>query len=161
MVTYSVLPALAVLAPALGALLVACTGGRRVNLREGWSFAAGVVMTVLIALMIPEVRAGRFPGCTLFELLPGVELGRINSGPLDALWRDAPALARLRERRQIPLASFEFCDGCGYVPYCTGNCPGLASSLTGEIDHPSPDACLRRYLGDDDASFAMGEVEGI
>ncbi len=74
MVTFSVLPALAVIAPAAGALLVACTGGRRVNLREGWSFAAGAVMVGLIALMVPEVRADRLPGCTLLRLLPGIEL---------------------------------------------------------------------------------------
>ena len=32
------------------------------------------------------------------------------------------------------------------MPYCTGNCPALAYTLTGEVNHPSPDACLRRFL---------------
>ena len=44
------------------------------------------------------------------------------------------------------MTEFEFCAGCAYVPYCTGNCPGLAYTLTGQVDHPSPDACLRRFL---------------
>jgi MoaA/NifB/PqqE/SkfB family radical SAM enzyme len=54
----------------------------------------------------------------------------------------------MRERSQIPLTDFEFCEGCPYIPYCTGNCPGLAYSITGKVDHPSPDACLRQFLED-------------
>ena len=74
MVTYSLVPLFAVLVPAFGALLIACTGERRANLREFWSVAAGVVMFVLVAYMIPEVMAGRTPECILFRLLPGIEL---------------------------------------------------------------------------------------
>jgi len=74
MVTFSLLPLLAVLVPAVGALLIALTGERRANLREFWSVAAGVVMAVLIALMVPGVLAGDAPGITLFRLLPGIEL---------------------------------------------------------------------------------------
>src|SRR6266545_4526140 len=74
MVTFSVIPLLAVLAPGLGALLIACTGERRANLREFWSVAAGVAMFALVASMIPEVLAGRTPECVLFRILPGIEL---------------------------------------------------------------------------------------
>jgi multicomponent Na+:H+ antiporter subunit D len=74
MVTYSVIPVLAVLAPAVGAILIAITGERRANLREGWSVAAGVAMFALVASMIPEVLAGRTPECVLFRILPGIEL---------------------------------------------------------------------------------------
>ena len=74
MVTFSVVPLLAVLAPASGAVLIACTGERRANLREFWSVAAGAVMFGLIASMIPDVLAGRTPECVLFRLLPGIEL---------------------------------------------------------------------------------------
>ena len=74
MVTFSVIPLLAVLAPLGGALLIACTGERRANLRELCSVVAGVVMFVLIASMIPEVLAGRTPECVLFRILPGMEL---------------------------------------------------------------------------------------
>ncbi|MFQ5526441.1 MAG: monovalent cation/H+ antiporter subunit D family protein, partial [Thermoanaerobaculia bacterium] len=72
--TPTVTPLLAVLAPALGALLIALTGERRANLREFWSVAAGVVMLALVASMIPEVLAGGVPGVVLFRLLPGVEV---------------------------------------------------------------------------------------
>src|SRR5215472_1876880 len=74
MVTFSLLPPLAVLVPALGALLIACTGERRANLREFWSVAAGGAMFALVASMIPDVVVGRAPGCVLFHILPGVEV---------------------------------------------------------------------------------------
>src|SRR3990172_985945 len=74
MVMFSVIPLLAVLVSALGALLIACTGERRANLREFWSVAAGVAMFALVASMIPQVLAGRLPECVLFRILPGIEL---------------------------------------------------------------------------------------
>ena len=70
----SVIPLLAVLAPALGAVLIAFTGERRPNLRELWSFVAGLAMLALVASMVPEVLAGKAPGIVLFHLLPGIEL---------------------------------------------------------------------------------------
>lgn len=79
-------------------------------------------------------------------MLAHVALGRINRDSLADLWQHSPALNQLRDRQAIPLAGFEFCARCAYLPYCTGNCPGLAYTLTGIIDHPSPDACLRRFL---------------
>ena len=74
MVRSSVIPLLAVVAPALGALLIAWTGERRANLREFWSVLAGVVMFALVASMIPEVLAGGSPEFVLFRILPGIEL---------------------------------------------------------------------------------------
>lgn len=80
------------------------------------------------------------------NMLAHVELGHINHDSLAKIWQNSPALNQLRNRHTIPLAGFEFCSGCSYMPYCTGNCPGLAYTLTGKVDHPSPDACLRRFL---------------
>ena len=82
------------------------------------------------------------------NMLAHVELGRINQDSLADIWQNSPALNALRERTAKPLADFAFCAGCSYIPYCTGNCPGLAYTLTGQIDHPSPDACLKRFLQD-------------
>jgi SynChlorMet cassette radical SAM/SPASM protein ScmE len=81
-------------------------------------------------------------------MLPHVVLGRINHDSLEEVWQSSPGLKQLRERHTIKLSNFEFCAECAYIPYCTGNCPGLAYNLTGQVDHPSPDACLRRYLKD-------------
>jgi len=82
----------------------------------------------------------------LCSMLAHVELGRINHDSLAEIWQNSPALNQLRNRHTIPLTGFEFCAGCSYIPYCTGNCPGLAYTITGQVDHPSPDACLRRFL---------------
>jgi len=82
----------------------------------------------------------------LCAMLAHSELGRINHDSLAEIWQNSPALNQLRNRHTIPLTGFEFCAGCSYIPYCTGNCPGLAYTITGQVDHPSPDACLRRFL---------------
>lgn len=87
--------------------------------------------------------------------LSHMELGRINRDSLLEIWQHHPKLTMLRARHKISLAQFEFCNGCKYVPYCTGNCPALAYTLTGEVDHPSPEGCLRRFIEEG------GRVPGI
>ncbi len=89
----SLLPLLAVLVPAAGAVLILITGQRRANLREFWSVAAGVVMFGLVAGTIPAVLAGTAPSCTLFRILPGIELafrvdafGVLFASGASALW---------------------------------------------------------------------------
>jgi radical SAM protein with 4Fe4S-binding SPASM domain len=81
-------------------------------------------------------------------MLSHIELGRINRDDLGRIWRSHDRLNALRERGRIPLSGFLFCEGCEYVNYCTGNCPGLSYSLVGEVNHPSPDACLRKFLAE-------------
>jgi len=75
-----------------------------------------------------------------------IELGRINKDDLRVVWQNHTELKRLRERSIMPLSEFEFCKGCVYINYCTGNCPALAYTIVGEENHPSSDACLRRFL---------------
>jgi SynChlorMet cassette radical SAM/SPASM protein ScmE len=92
------------------------------------------------------VRAdGVIVPCTM---LSHIELGRINKDDLKDVWQNHPEMQKVRERRNIPLSDFKFCQGCEYIDYCTGNCPGLAYTLTGKVNHPSPDACLRLFLAD-------------
>jgi SynChlorMet cassette radical SAM/SPASM protein ScmE len=75
-----------------------------------------------------------------------IELGRINRDNLQEVWQEHHELKRLRERHKISLTEFEFCQECEYLGYCTGNCPALAYTILGKEDHPSPDACLKRFL---------------
>ena len=75
-----------------------------------------------------------------------IQLGRINRDDLREVWQEHSELERLRARHTIPLSDFEFCRGCDYINYCTGNCPALAYLITGDDRHPSPDACLRLFL---------------
>jgi SynChlorMet cassette radical SAM/SPASM protein ScmE len=63
-----------------------------------------------------------------------LELGRINKDGLEKVWQENS------------LNEFEFCQGCEYINYCTGNCPALAYTILGKENHPSPDACLKRFL---------------
>jgi SynChlorMet cassette radical SAM/SPASM protein ScmE len=92
------------------------------------------------------VRAdGVIVPCTM---LSHIELGRINKDDFKEIWQNHPEMQKIRERRHIPLSDFEFCQGCEYINYCTGNCPGLAYTITGKVNHPSPDACLRLFLED-------------
>lgn len=78
--------------------------------------------------------------------LSHLELGRINQDDLQQVWQDHPELGRLRNRQNLSLSSFEFCEGCAFIQACTGNCPALAYLLLGKENHPSPDACLKRFL---------------
>lgn len=80
------------------------------------------------------------------SMLAHIELGRINQDSLLDVWQHSVALNQMRRRGAIPLTNFQSCAECSFVSYCTGNCPGLAHALTGKVDHPSPDACLRRFL---------------
>lgn len=75
-----------------------------------------------------------------------IGLGVINRDDLRDIWQNHPELNRIRNRRNIPLSSFDFCQGCGYINYCTGNCPAIAYTVMNNDTHPSPDACLRRFL---------------
>jgi len=75
-----------------------------------------------------------------------IELGLINKDNLKEVWQNHLELKKLRARRDIPLSDFEFCRGCDYINYCTGNCPALAYTILGDENHPSPDACLKRFL---------------
>lgn len=90
------------------------------------------------------VRAdGVIVPCTM---LSHIQLGRINRDGFKKIWQNHPQMKKIRERCHIPLSNFEFCKGCEYINYCTGNCPGLAYTITGKVDHPSPDACLRQFI---------------
>jgi SynChlorMet cassette radical SAM/SPASM protein ScmE len=78
--------------------------------------------------------------------LPDLELGRINEDDLREVWQNHPELDRFRRRSEISLEEFDFCRGCEYMLYCTGNCPALANTIVHDAWHPSPDACLREFL---------------
>jgi SynChlorMet cassette radical SAM/SPASM protein ScmE len=79
-------------------------------------------------------------------LMSHIELGRINRDDLGEIWKNHPELTRIRERHHIPLSDFPFCQDCEYLSYCSGGCPAVAYTRTGQDTHPNPDSCLRRFL---------------
>jgi SynChlorMet cassette radical SAM/SPASM protein ScmE len=92
------------------------------------------------------VRAdGVITPCTM---LSHIELGRINRDDLGEIWKNHDLLNTLRQRHHISLSGFAFCEDCAYLNYCTGSCPGLSYTLVGEVNHPSPDTCLRKFLAE-------------
>jgi len=80
----SIRPLLAVLA-SLAAILLIVLSGRRPNLREGWTFTAGVVKLVIIASMVSPVLEGKVIEYTLFTLAPGAEI-KFRVDPLGMLF---------------------------------------------------------------------------
>ena len=82
------------------------------------------------------------------SMLSHMELGRINQDSFQDVWLTNREMQKLRSRHHISLDSFAECAGCKYTPYCTGNCPGSAFTLTGNVNQPSPDACLHRFLAE-------------
>lgn len=82
------------------------------------------------------------------SLMPTLELGRVNRDSLQAVWLEHPLLIQHRRRQSIALRDFESCSACGYVDYCTGNCPASAFTLCGATDAPNPDSCLSAFLAD-------------
>ena len=112
-------------------------GKERIPGRGYLSGCGGVMNTIAVradGIMVPCIQMSH------------IELGRIGRDDLAKVWQNHPELGKLRERRNAPLSDFEFCRGCDYINYCTGSCPALAYTILGEENHPSPDACLRRFL---------------
>jgi SynChlorMet cassette radical SAM/SPASM protein ScmE len=114
-----------------------CEGRESIPGRGNLSACSGPMEKIAIradGVMIPCIQMGH------------IELGRINKDDLTGVWQSHPELTRLRERSTIPLSDIEYCRGCDYINYCTGNCPALAHTIVGNDAHPSPDACLKRFL---------------
>lgn len=81
--------------------------------------------------------------------LPHMNLGKVGVDSLLEVWQHSPKLQKFRERAEIPLESISHCQGCDYQQFCTGGCPGLAYSLTGDVDTINPRDCYRAYVGED------------
>jgi SynChlorMet cassette radical SAM/SPASM protein ScmE len=80
------------------------------------------------------------------NLLPELELGKINVAPLKNIWKSHPTLKALKERRQVPMSEVPGCEDCDWAPYCNGSCPGLAYEMTGDFNRANPHDCYRRFL---------------
>lgn len=66
-------PLLACLAP-LCALIPIILSGKKPNLREGWSFAAAILLLGLVLSLIPQALAGKQAQCVIWPLAPGAPL---------------------------------------------------------------------------------------
>ena len=66
-------PLLAILVSMLAVPLILASD-KRPNLRDFWSIAAAVIKFGLVLSLLPLVLAGQYPGLSLWEISPGVEL---------------------------------------------------------------------------------------
>ena len=81
--------------------------------------------------------------------LSHMALGKVGKDALRDVWLNSAGLQRLRERRDISLASIPHCQDCAYQEYCTGGCPGVGYAITGEVNTINPRDCYRAYVGED------------
>jgi len=108
-----------------------------------------------------QANTGRLTGCgchavrlsvrsdghyAVCDMMANVSLGRIGHDRLLDVWRDNSTLCEFRQRHEIELSSFDECRDCDYADYCTGNCPAISFSMTGEAHRPAPDSCYRLFL---------------
>ncbi|MEK7846380.1 MAG: hypothetical protein AAB257_05400, partial [Nitrospinota bacterium] len=69
----SIKPLLAVLVSTIGAALILMTG-KKPNVREFWSVAAGVIKFGIVASIVPTILDGKTIEFTLFHILPGIDI---------------------------------------------------------------------------------------
>jgi multicomponent Na+:H+ antiporter subunit D len=69
----SIKPVLAVLIP-LAVIPVLVSSGGRSNVREAWTFIAGILSFTLVVSMVPAVLDGNRIGLTLFPIAPGADI---------------------------------------------------------------------------------------
>ncbi|NOS35578.1 MAG: monovalent cation/H+ antiporter subunit D family protein [Deltaproteobacteria bacterium] len=69
----SIKPLLAVIV-SLVAVIPIVLSSTRPNIREGWTFAAGIIKFLIVASMVPVILGGSTINYTLLEVLPGIAI---------------------------------------------------------------------------------------
>ena len=69
----SIKPLLAVIV-SLVAVIPIVLSNTRPNIREGWTFAAGIIKFLIVASMVPVILGGTTINYTLLEVLPGIAI---------------------------------------------------------------------------------------
>jgi SynChlorMet cassette radical SAM/SPASM protein ScmE len=80
------------------------------------------------------------------NMLPGLEMGRINRDSIKTIWKNHKTLKDLKERRQIPMKEVPGCENCEWAEFCNGSCPGLPYTQTGDFNRANPHDCYKKFL---------------
>ena len=80
------------------------------------------------------------------NMLPTLELGKINEVLITEIWEKHEILKALRERRKIPMTEVEDCKGCEWTSYCNGSCPTVAYEMFGNLNRANLHDCFKRFL---------------
>ncbi len=86
---------------------------------------------------------GTITPCTM---LPSLTMGTIGVDPVREAWQNHPNVHRVRQRRQIPLATLAECRDCPYTGFCAGGCPAAAMARSGQLNVRDPLSCYRLFL---------------
>lgn len=91
---------------------------------------------------------GTMTPCTM---LPKLTLGTIGVDSLREAWRRHPNINRVRQRRQIPLATLPDCQNCPYTGFCAGGCPAAVMAKTGQLNVRDVLSCYRQFIQEEAA----------
>jgi len=80
------------------------------------------------------------------NMLAAASLGKIGETPVRSIWQNHPLLKEMRGRGSIPMEQVAGCAGCEWVPYCSGGCPAVEYTRTGDFYVANPECCYRRFL---------------
>jgi len=62
------------------------------------------------------------------------------------VWRNSPVINQVRERYVVQLSGIPACDGCEWVQYCNGGCPGITQQIQKTLLEPGWRGCYRNFL---------------
>ena len=84
------------------------------------------------------------------NMLAAASLGRIGETPIRSIWQDHPLLQEMRGRADITMEQVPGCAGCEWIPFCSGGCPAVEFTRTGDLYRANPDCCYRRFIQETD-----------
>jgi SynChlorMet cassette radical SAM/SPASM protein ScmE len=80
------------------------------------------------------------------NMLAAASLGRIGETSIRSIWQDHPLLKEMRGRGQIPMDQVPGCAGCEWIPFCSGGCPAVVFTQTGNFYAANPECCYRKFI---------------
>ena len=80
------------------------------------------------------------------NMLAAASLGTIGETSIRSIWQNHPLLKEMRGRGKISMENVPGCAGCEWIPYCSGGCPAVEYTRTGDLNVANPDCCYRRFL---------------
>lgn len=80
------------------------------------------------------------------NMLASASLGYIGQNSIKDIWLNHDLLKEMRVRRNIPMSDVPGCEGCEWIPYCNGGCPGVIFSQTENMNLANPSSCYRLFI---------------
>ncbi|MBN2362924.1 PqqD family peptide modification chaperone [candidate division WOR-3 bacterium] len=87
------------------------------------------------------------------NMLPDIELGKINRDSVKDIWMNSPVLKKMKERRLVPMSAVQACMDCEWNMFCNGSCPALAGVSAENFILPSMQDCYRKLKEETGAEF--------